>query len=100
MLDLFGSNQSYEFLSDYMAGYLVARAGYDVRHGAYFFRRLAAEDPNSIPLDRRGAHPSTALRIILLEKLYTEIEEKKVRGIPLIPAITPQKSIFSIFSQK
>jgi hypothetical protein len=94
ILNLLGSNQSYEYLSDYMAGYLVARAGYDVRHGAHFFRRLAAEDPESIPLDRRGAHPSTALRVILLEDLHMEIQEKKSQRIPLVPNDTPQETIF------
>ena len=96
LLDLLGSNQNYEYASDYMAGYLMARAGYDVRHATYFFRRLAAEDPSSIPLDRRGPHPSTAIRITLLENLYMEIEEKKLQNIQLLPNIGMRNSFLSI----
>ena len=99
LLGLLGSNQSYEYTSDYMAGYLLARAGYDVRHGAYFFRRLAAEDPDSIPLGRQGAHPSSTLRIILLENLYTEIMNKKKKNISLVPNITQYKLNWSILYQ-
>ena len=95
-----GSNQSYEYASDYLAGYLMERAGYNVRHGSHFFRRLAAEDPESIPLDRHGPHPSTTLRVILLDDLHTEIEKKREQNISLIPNITPQKSIWSIISNK
>jgi hypothetical protein len=99
LLGLIGSNQSYEYTSDYMAGYLLARAGYDVRHSANFFRRLAAEDPDSIPLDRQGPHPSSALRIVLLEDLHIEIKNKKQLNIPLVPNITQYKLNWSTLSQ-
>ena len=88
-LGLFGGYQSDEFVADQLGGYLMARAGFDVRHAAHFFRRLAAEDPESIQLDRSGNHPSTTLRIILLEKLHREIQAKMAQNEPLVPNPNP-----------
>jgi predicted Zn-dependent protease len=86
LLGYVGSNQSYEYESDYMARHLMERADYNVRHDSNFFRRLASEDPKYIPIDRRGVDPYTALRIILLKDLYTEIKKKKYRTYHKYPA--------------
>ncbi len=89
LLDLHGGYQSDEFAADQLAGYLMARAGFSVQHAVHFFRRLAVEDPDSIRLNRSGNHPSTALRVILLEKLHREIQAKKALGEPLAPTPIP-----------
>ncbi|MGN7613286.1 M48 family metalloprotease [Magnetococcales bacterium HHB-1] len=74
-----------EFMADYLGAYFTARAGYDLSAATDYWRRMAAEDPASIGEQSTGVHPSTAIRIVAIEKTVEEIEQKRVNGLPLEP---------------
>lgn len=71
--------------SDYMALYLLQRAGFEITGAPDFWRRMAAEHPQNIEETFLASHPATAERSAALESAIIEIEDKLARGIPLIP---------------
>ena len=77
-------SQEFEAEADYVGVYHAARAGYDVRKAASFWRRLAVAQPQSINL-AGSTHPSTAKRFLAIEKAAEEIERKRARTLPLVP---------------
>ncbi len=78
-------SQSFEAEADYAGLYIAARAGFDIKDAANFWRRMAVEHPGSIRHNFTSTHPSTAERFVTLEKAVKEIEEKKQKGEPLEP---------------
>ena len=76
-------SQEFEAEADYMALYMLARAGYDVAAASNIFRRLASANPRNI--DYAGGHPTTAYRVQALTQVGAEIEHKRRAGLPLYP---------------
>ena len=77
-------SQAFELEADYVALYILARAGYSTENAADFWRKMAERSPldsNSLT----GTHPPTAQRYLLLSKTHAEIEKKKAEGLPLLP---------------
>ena len=77
-------SQDFESEADYVGVYHAARAGYDVRDAAFFWRRIGAESPSAIHL-AGSTHPSTAVRFLAVEKAVEEIANKQSAGLALIP---------------
>ncbi len=77
--------QIVEYNADYISGYLLSRAGYNLAKALDFWRRLAIENPEAIDLQRSGPHPSIAVRIYLLRHLDREIKNQRQKGLQLIP---------------
>lgn len=75
----------FEREADYVGTYYAARAGYDITGTEDVWRRVALIHPASI-LNARS-HPVTATRFVQIQKVREEIDEKKRRGLPLIPEL-------------
>jgi predicted Zn-dependent protease len=71
--------------ADYVGLYLMARAGYEFRDAANFWRRMAMISPGSIGEGHWATHPSTAKRFAAIKKTVDEIKAKKDAGLPLAP---------------
>jgi predicted Zn-dependent protease len=78
-------SKEYEAEADYASVYLIALAGYDITNAANIWRRLAAENPESIEKRYAGSHPSSPERFVAIENTVKEIKEKQKRGQSLIP---------------
>lgn len=79
---------SFEREADYIGAYIAARAGYDTRRAADFWRRLSYQVPDGA--DGGLTHPMNAERFVALNKTVTEIEYKRKHRMPLIPEFQPQ----------
>jgi len=77
-------SQAFEAEADYVGVYYAARAGYDTKKAAYFWRRMAAAHPTAIGL-QGTTHPSTAKRFLAVEAATGEVTGKRSRGETLIP---------------
>jgi predicted Zn-dependent protease len=75
--------------ADYVSLYIIAVAGYDYNAAPNFYRRLASADPGSIKKSFARTHPSSPERFIAMEKAVKEINDKKSKGLPLIPEEKP-----------
>lgn len=78
-------SSGFEREADYVALYILARAGYDVSEAPQFWRRMSAQNPDSIYVGT--THPTNPDRYITLQKTINEIEGKQRAGAPLIPQI-------------
>jgi len=76
-------SQEYEFEADYVGLYHTARAGYDTRTVAEFWRRMALDNPKGITMGT--THPSTSKRFVALDAGGEEIARKRQAGQPLRP---------------
>jgi Zn-dependent protease with chaperone function len=74
---------SFEREADYVGTYYAARAGYDISGAEQIWRNLSLESPNSIRL--KSDHPLTPARFVQMQKTIAEIEDKKRRGLALVP---------------
>lgn len=73
----------FEREADYLALYFMARAGYDTKKAANFWRRMAIE--SSVFIERPSTHPNTAERYLAMMLTHEEITAKKKAGEPLMP---------------
>ncbi len=80
----------FEHEADYLALYLLARAGYDYKNTPNFWRRMSKENPKSIYL--RSTHPSNAERFVVMNKTIAEINKKRANNQPLIPQLKQKAS--------
>ena len=78
-------SQDFESEADYIGLYYLARAGVPIEQAAHFWRRMAAENPDSIRGSYQSTHPSTAQRFTQLDKAATEIRHKQRTGRALLP---------------
>jgi len=78
-------SQDFEAEADNVGMYYLARAGYDTAGAAEFWHRMAAEHPGSIKSNHAATHPATAERFLALEKVNSEIADKKSAGMQLAP---------------
>ena len=75
----------FEREADYVGAYYAARAGYDISGAAEVWRRMALENPNSIRIV--SDHPLAPARFVQMQKVVAEIDDKKRRGLPLMPNV-------------
>lgn len=75
----------FEREADYVGAYYVARAGYDLSGTEDFWRALAMESPDNIRI--ATTHPITPVRFVQMQKVATEIAEKRRSGLPLRPEL-------------
>jgi Zn-dependent protease with chaperone function len=75
----------FEREADYVGAYYAARAGYDLKGTEGVWRRMGLGYPASILIAR--THPITATRVIQIQKVAAEIEDKKRRHLPLDPEV-------------
>ena len=73
----------FEREADYVGAYYAARAGYDLNGAEDFWRRLGLLAPATILVAK--THPINATRLVQLQKVTAEIEDKKRRNEPLVP---------------
>lgn len=76
-------SSSYEREADYVGLYIVSRAGFDVSRGTEVWRKMAANNPDSIYLS--STHPNTAERYVAMQKTIQEILNKEATGQQLLP---------------
>lgn len=74
---------AFEQEADYVGMYFLERAGYSAANVAQFWRRMGAENAQSIT--RKSTHPTSVERFLAIERTYAEIQNKKKRGQPLVP---------------
>lgn len=77
-------SQEFEAEADYVGVYYAAKAGYDTRKAARFWRRMAAAHPSAIGL-QGTTHPSSAKRFLAVEAASREVADKQARGAALVP---------------
>lgn len=77
-------SQDFEAEADYVGVYHAARAGYDMRSAASFWRRMAVAHPRAIRL-AGSTHPSTVKRFLAIEQAAREVERKRAANAPLTP---------------
>lgn len=78
-------SQDFESEADYVGVYYLARANAPFTNASMFWRRMAAENPASIPGSYQATHPSTAQRFSQLEGAIKEIRLKQESGATLDP---------------
>ena len=76
-------SQDFEREADYVGLYILAAANRPTQSAVNFWRRMAAESPNSIKF--ATTHPTTAERFVRLEQWQGEIGRKLATGQPLQP---------------
>lgn len=76
-------SSAYEREADYVGLYIVRRAGFDVSKGTEVWRKMAANNPDSIYL--ATTHPTTAERYIAMQKTIAEIQMMEEAEVPLLP---------------
>lgn len=81
-------SQDFESEADYIGLYYAARAGYGIEEAPNLWRRMGADNPDSIHL-AGTTHPSTAKRFLALKKAVAEIKRKQKDGAPLYPNEKP-----------
>ncbi len=69
--------------ADYGGVYYAERAGYDISNAHKFWERIGSENPKQIAIS--STHPATAERYIQIKKTVEEINEKKAKGLALVP---------------
>lgn len=79
-------SQEFEREADYLALFMVSRAGYDTAKAPTLFRRLSAEYPVMITQNYLASHPSNPERIAAMQEAIREIREKVARGEMALPA--------------
>lgn len=77
--------QELDAAADYLALYLLARAGYNIEHAHAFWQRLAAQYPPSVLNGYTAIHPATNYRLGVIDKTVAEIKAKQRARRPLLP---------------
>ena len=78
-----GKIRATEVEADYLALYLMARAGYDIGAAPGFWRRFG---PGGIlEIFSEGTHPGKGSRVEAAERTIVEIRSKRAQGLPLMP---------------
>lgn len=78
-----GKIRKTEVEADYLALYLLARAGYDIDSAPGFWKRYGPAAFFEIFSD--GTHPGRAARVAATEGTIAEIRMKRQQGTPLVP---------------
>lgn len=78
-------SQDFEREADYVGMYILARADVDTTEAADFWRRMAAEFPQSIQGSYSATHPASAERWANIAAANEEILTKRQGELPLLP---------------
>lgn len=73
-------SQAFESEADIVGLYFIARAGYEHKGAADFWRKMAIKNPASIKGSYSGSHPSSVERYLTLESIEQEITSKIEMG--------------------
>lgn len=92
--------QGFELEADYLGLYIMALAGYETDGTAMLWRRFAIEYPQFIEGSYWGTHPSSPLRMLLLEETSKEINDKISTGAPLLPQFESRTATWSKESER
>lgn len=80
-----GKIRKTEVEADYLALYLLARAGYDIDVAPGFWQRYG---PSAFfEIFSEGTHPGRATRVAATRRTIEEIRQKQRQGAPLIPSL-------------
>lgn len=79
---------NFEQEADYVALYILKRAGFSIEKAPNFWRRMAAVNPKG--LYNRTTHPTTPERFVGMQKTIAEINQKQAAGQPLLPNRLPK----------
>jgi hypothetical protein len=77
--------RQFEAEADYVALYMMARAGFEIEGAGGFWRRMAAAYPKAIKTSMSASHPPSTYRFVALKKVVEEITAKTEAGRPLVP---------------
>ena len=78
-------SQDFEYEADYLAMYMLARAGFDFAAGPDLIRRMGAQHPSSQVKNYFSTHPSTPERAVAMTETIREILAKVSREEALLP---------------
>ncbi len=78
----------FEQEADYIALYMLERAGFNIDKAPHFWRRMARYNPKGIYT--RTTHPTTPERFVMMEKIIKEIKHKKKSGEDMRPNFLPK----------
>ena len=76
-------SQEFEREADYVGIYYLERAGIDASEAATFWRRMAAENVDSIVYG--ATHPTSPERFVNMNAAVAEVRVKREAGEPLLP---------------
>lgn len=77
--------QDLDGAADYLALYLLARAGYNIEHAHAFWQKLATQYPATVLNGYTASHPAVAYRLSVIDKTVAEIRAKQAAKKPLVP---------------
>lgn len=82
-----GNSYSVEFEqeADYVGLYFMKKAGYEIKHAADFWRRMAVNNSQAITV--KSSHPTTPQRFVAIESTVKEINTKIANGETLKPEL-------------
>ena len=80
-------SQEFENEADYVGLYYIERGGYDISEAPTFWRRMAAENPDSIKDNYSSTHPSSSERFVRMENTIEEIRAKQQSSQLLVPSM-------------
>lgn len=86
-LSLLAYSQDFEREADYVAMYVLARAGYALRDSPGLWRKLAVEFPQMQERSYFATHPATPERILIQQLTIEEINAKLAANAPLLPEL-------------
>lgn len=86
-LSLLAYSQDFEREADYVAMYVLARAGYALEDSPGLWRKLAVEFPGMQERSYFATHPATPERILIQQLTIAEINAKLAANAPLLPEL-------------
>jgi predicted Zn-dependent protease len=78
-------SQEFESEADYLALYMLARAGFDINVAPDLFRRMGVQKPSGQIKTYFSTHPSTPERAVAMTQTISEIEGKLSQRQALLP---------------
>lgn len=72
-------------MSDKLALYMLARAGYGIDNYQPFWHRLTSQYPATVLNSYTAIHPASAIRRTMIQKTIADIKTKKASGKPILP---------------
>jgi len=79
-------SEDFEAEADYVGLYIMELSGLEIEEAAYFWRRMAASNPQAIqPGGFLSTHPSTPERFLAIANTVAEIKRKQTDGKSLRP---------------
>lgn len=80
-------SEEFEAEADYVGLYFMALANRPLEDAPYFWRRMAAEKPQSTKDHMSDTHPTSPERFVAIQNTIEEIQKKLANGEPLEPEL-------------